>query len=88
VARESVVRRGSLTFTPEEGFWTLQLSSAGVCVCTSAEPFQVLSYCSRQIGIALDYEEGREVIFMKAQTHEIIYEFSPSFTGKFFPFLR
>ena len=28
VARESVVKRGFLNFTPEEGFWTLQLSSA------------------------------------------------------------
>ena len=28
VARESVIRRGFLNFTPEAGFWTLQLSSA------------------------------------------------------------
>jgi tripartite motif-containing protein 26 len=86
VARESVVRRGSLTFTPEEGFWTLQLSSAGVCVCASAEPFQVLSYCPRQIGIALDYEGGK-VTFTNTRTQDIIYEFSPSFTGRIFPFL-
>ncbi|XP_048204096.1 tripartite motif-containing protein 26-like isoform X2 [Perognathus longimembris pacificus] len=86
VARESVVRRGSLSFTPEEGFWTLQLSSAGVCICTSTEPFQILSYCPRQIGIALDYDGGK-VTFTNARTQEFIYEFSSSFTGRIFPFL-
>ena len=45
VVRESVVRRGFLNFTPKEGFWTLQLSSAGVSICTSPGPFQILSYC-------------------------------------------
>ncbi|OWK13194.1 hypothetical protein Celaphus_00014496 [Cervus elaphus hippelaphus] len=59
VARESVVRRGFLNFTPEEGFWTLQLSSAGVSICTSPEPFQILSYCPQQIGVALDYDGGK-----------------------------
>nr|XP_004671972.1 tripartite motif-containing protein 26-like [Jaculus jaculus] len=86
VARESVERRGSLTFTPEEGFWTLQLSSAGVWIRTGPEPFQVLSYCPRQIGIALDYDGGK-VTFTNARTQEFIYEFSSSFTGRIFPFL-
>uniref|UniRef100_A0A8C9QK42 Tripartite motif-containing protein 26-like n=1 Tax=Spermophilus dauricus TaxID=99837 RepID=A0A8C9QK42_SPEDA len=86
VARESVVRRGFLAFTPEEGFWTLQLSSAGVSICTNSEPFQILSYCPRQIGIALDYDGGK-VTFTNARTQEFIYEFSSSFTGRIFPFL-
>ncbi|XP_008072693.1 tripartite motif-containing protein 26-like [Carlito syrichta] len=86
VARESVVRRGFLIFTPEEGFWTLQLSSAGVSVCTSPEPFQVLSYCPRQIGVALDYDGGK-ITFTDVRTQEFIYEFSSSFTGRIFPFL-
>ncbi|XP_075388978.1 tripartite motif-containing protein 26-like [Tenrec ecaudatus] len=86
VARESVVRRGFLNFTPEEGFWTLQLSSAGVCICTGAEPFQILSSCPRQIGVALNYDGGK-VTFINARTHELIYEFSSSFTGRIFPFL-
>ncbi|XP_051711772.2 tripartite motif-containing protein 26 isoform X5 [Oryctolagus cuniculus] len=86
VARESVVRRGFLNFTPEEGFWTLQLSSAGVCVCTGSDPFQILSYCPRMIGVALDYDGGK-VTFTNARTQEFIYEFSSSFTGRIFPFL-
>ncbi|XP_010992559.3 tripartite motif-containing protein 26 isoform X1 [Camelus dromedarius] len=86
VARESVVRRGFLNFTPEEGFWTLQLSSAGVYICTSPEPLQILSYCPRQIGVALDYDGGK-VTFTNARTEEFIYEFSSSFTGRIFPFL-
>lgn len=67
VARESVVRRGYLNFTPEEGFWALQLSSAGVYICTSPEPFQILSYCPRQVGVALDYDGGK-VTFSNART--------------------
>ncbi|KAB0338080.1 hypothetical protein FD754_024819, partial [Muntiacus muntjak] len=56
------------------GFWTLQLSSAGVSVCTSPEPFQILSYCPQQIGVSLDHDE-------------FIYEFSSAFPGRIFPFL-
>ena len=86
VARESVVRRGFLNFTPEEGFWTLQLSSAGVSICTSPEPFQILSYCPWQIGVALDHDGGK-VTFTNARTQEFIYEYSSAFTGRIFPFL-
>ncbi|KAB0337309.1 hypothetical protein FD755_025659, partial [Muntiacus reevesi] len=74
VARESV------------GFWTLQLSSAGMSICASPEPFQILSYCPQQIGVALDYDGGK-VTFTNARTQEFIYEFSSAFTGRIFPFL-
>ena len=72
---------------PQEGFWTLQLSSAGVSICTSPEPFQILSYCPWQIGVALDHDGGK-VTFTNARTQEFIYEFSSAFTGRIFPFLR
>ena len=86
VARESVVRRGFLSFTPEEGFWSLQLSSAGVYICTGPEPCQILSYCPRLTGAALDYDGGK-VTFTNARTQEFLYGFSSSFTGRIFPFL-
>ena len=86
VARESVVRRGFLSFSPEEGLWTLQLSSAGVSKCTSPGPFQILSYCPQQIGVALDHDGGK-VTVTNARTQEFIYEFSSAFTGRIFPFL-
>ncbi|KAB0337265.1 hypothetical protein FD754_025284, partial [Muntiacus muntjak] len=54
VARESV------------GFWTLQLSSAGVSICTNPEPFQILSYCPQQIGVSLDHDGGK-VTFTNAR---------------------
>lgn len=59
VARESVVRRGLLNFSHEKGFWTLQLSSAGVNIGISPEPLQILSYCPRHIGVALEYDGGK-----------------------------
>ncbi|KAB0337264.1 hypothetical protein FD754_025285, partial [Muntiacus muntjak] len=48
------------------GFWTLQLSSAGVSICASPEPFQILSYCPWQIGVALDHDGGK-VTFTNAR---------------------
>ena len=51
--------KGISQLHPQEGFWTLQLSSAGVSVCTSPEPFQILSYRPWQIGVALDHDGGK-----------------------------
>ena len=68
------------------GVWTLQLSSAGVSICTSPGPFQILSYCPQKIGVALDHDGGK-VTFTNARAQEFIHEFSSAFTGRIFPFL-
>ena len=85
VARESVVR-GDFSASPRGGVWTLQLSSAGVSICSSPGPFQILSYCPRQIGVALDHDGGK-VTFTNARTQEFICGFPSAFTGRTFPFL-
>jgi hypothetical protein len=80
---ESMVRRGSLTFTPEEGFWTLQLSLTEVCVYTSMDPFLVLSYGPRQIGIALDYD-GRKVTLPMPELKRLSMNSQLPSLGEFF----
>uniref|UniRef100_A0ABI7XMG8 B box-type domain-containing protein n=1 Tax=Felis catus TaxID=9685 RepID=A0ABI7XMG8_FELCA len=61
--------------------------SPGVYVGTSLEPFQILSCCPRQTGVALDYHGGK-VTFTNARTQELIYKFFSSFMGRVFPFLQ
>ena len=78
--------KGISQLHPQGGVWTLQLSSAGVSICTSPGPFQILSYCPQKIGVALDHDGGK-VTFTNARTQEFIYEFSSAFTGRIFPFL-
>uniref|UniRef100_A0A8C0AHR9 Uncharacterized protein n=1 Tax=Bos mutus grunniens TaxID=30521 RepID=A0A8C0AHR9_BOSMU len=78
--------KGISQLHPQGGFWTLQLSSAGVSICTSPGPFQILSYCPQKIGVALDHDGGT-VTFTNARTQEFICEFSSAFTGRIFPFL-
>ena len=78
--------KGISQLHPQGGVWTLQLSSAGVSICSSPGPFQILSYCPQQIGVALDHDGGK-VTFTSARTQEFICEFSSAFTGRIFPFL-
>lgn len=78
--------KGISQLHPRGGVWTLQLSSAGVSICTSPGPFQILSYCPGQIGVALDHDGGK-VTFTNSRTQEFICEFSSAFTGRIFPFL-
>ena len=61
--------KGTSQLHPRGGVWTLQLSSAGVSICSSPGPFQILSYCPWQIGVALDHDGGK-VTFTNARTQE------------------
>ncbi|KAI5939203.1 tripartite motif-containing protein 26 isoform X2 [Manis javanica] len=86
VARDSVKRKGDLSLRPEDGVWALRLSSAGIWANTSpeAELFPVLR--PRRVGIALDYEGGT-VTFTNAESQELIYTFTATFTRRLVPFL-
>ncbi|KAB0362580.1 hypothetical protein FD754_006736 [Muntiacus muntjak] len=86
VARDSVKRKGDLSLRPEDGVWALRLSSAGIWANTSpeAELFPVLR--PRRVGIALDYEGGT-VTFTNAESQELIYTFTATFTRRLLPFL-
>ncbi|KAG8510741.1 Tripartite motif-containing protein 26 [Galemys pyrenaicus] len=86
VARDSVKRKGDLSLRPEDGVWALRLSSAGIWANTNpeAELFPMLR--PRRVGIALDYEGGT-VTFTNAESQELIYTFTTTFTRRLVPFL-
>lgn len=86
VAKDSVKRKGDLSLRPEDGVWALRLSPSGIWANTSPEAqlFPVLR--PRRVGIALDYEGGT-VTFTNAESQELIYTFTTTFTRRLVPFL-
>ncbi|XP_055261939.1 tripartite motif-containing protein 26 isoform X2 [Moschus berezovskii] len=86
VARDSVKRKGDLSLRPEDGVWALRLSSAGIWANTSPEAELFPALRPRRVGIALDYEGGT-VTFTNAESQELIYTFTDTFTRRLLPFL-
>uniref|UniRef100_A0A452S5F1 Tripartite motif containing 26 n=1 Tax=Ursus americanus TaxID=9643 RepID=A0A452S5F1_URSAM len=86
VARDSVKRKGDLSLRPEDGVWALRLSSAGIWANTDPEAELFPALRPRRLGIALDYEGGT-VTFTNAESQELIYTFTTTFTRRLVPFL-
>ncbi|XP_007532349.1 tripartite motif-containing protein 26 [Erinaceus europaeus] len=86
VARDSMKRKGDLSLRPEDGVWALRLSSAGIWANTSPEAELFPALRPRRVGIALDYEGGT-VTFTNAESQELIYTFTTTFTRRLVPFL-
>ncbi|XP_006875708.1 PREDICTED: tripartite motif-containing protein 26 [Chrysochloris asiatica] len=86
VARDSVKRKGGLSLSPEDGVWALRLSSTGIWANTNPEAELFPALRPRRVGIALDYEGGT-VTFTNAESQELIYTFTATFTRRVVPFL-
>ncbi|KAF0882288.1 TRI26 protein, partial [Crocuta crocuta] len=86
VARDSVKRKGDVSLRPEDGVWALRLSSAGIWANTDPEAELFPALRPRRVGIALDYEGGT-VTFTNAESQELIYTFTATFTRRLVPFL-
>ncbi|XP_042267581.1 E3 ubiquitin-protein ligase TRIM39-like [Thunnus maccoyii] len=87
VARESVNRKGNLTLTPQNGYWTICLSNENVYGAL-ADPSVCLSLKSKpeKVGVFVDYEEG-VVSFYDVDTAALVYSFTGcSFTEKLYPY--
>uniref|UniRef100_A0A8D0CRX0 Uncharacterized protein n=1 Tax=Sander lucioperca TaxID=283035 RepID=A0A8D0CRX0_SANLU len=89
VARELIKRKGSITFNPQKGFWTIALRD-GNEYKASAGPDVLLSLSSSEgggkVGLFVDYEEGL-VSFYDDDAAALIYSFPGCpFTEKLFPF--
>ncbi|KAL7403293.1 hypothetical protein ABVT39_027388 [Epinephelus coioides] len=86
VARESINRKGKITATPQDGYWTICLRNENEYKA-SADPSVSLSLKSRpeKVGVFVDYEEGL-VSFYDVDAAALIYSFTGcSFTEKLFP---
>nr|XP_055033418.1 E3 ubiquitin-protein ligase TRIM39-like [Misgurnus anguillicaudatus] len=88
VARESINRKGKITLTPQNGFWTVWLRNENeysacddppVSLCVKVKP--------QKVGVFVDYEEGL-VCFYDVESRSHIYSYTvQTFTEKLFPFL-
>ncbi|XP_073715791.1 erythroid membrane-associated protein-like, partial [Misgurnus anguillicaudatus] len=87
VARESINRKGKITASPQNGFWTVTLwneneywasADPDVSLCLKVKP--------QKVGVFVDYEEGL-VCFYDVESRSHIYSFTAqTFTEKLFPF--
>ncbi|XP_065150251.1 E3 ubiquitin-protein ligase TRIM39-like [Paramisgurnus dabryanus] len=87
VVRESINRKGSITATPQDGFWTVwlrneneykALAGPSVSLCLKVKP--------QKVGVFVDYEEGL-VCFYEVESRSHIYSFTAqTFTEKLFPY--
>ncbi|XP_073667970.1 E3 ubiquitin-protein ligase TRIM39-like isoform X1 [Paramisgurnus dabryanus] len=87
VARESINRKGDITVSPEDGFWTVWLRNENeyealddpdVSLCLKVKP--------QKVGVFVDYEEGL-VCFYDVESRSHIYSFTAqTFTEKLFPY--
>ncbi|XP_040001103.1 E3 ubiquitin-protein ligase TRIM21-like [Xiphias gladius] len=87
VARESINRKGDITLSPDDGYWTIWLRNGNeyeantdylVCLSLKSRP--------EKVGVFVDYEEGL-VSFYDVDTAALIYSFTGcSFTERLYPF--
>ncbi|XP_028441617.1 E3 ubiquitin-protein ligase TRIM21-like [Perca flavescens] len=87
VARESVNRKGEITLTPQNGYWTIVLRNDNEYTAADG-PAVLLSLKSRpqKVGVFVDYEEGL-VSFYDVDAAALIYSFTGcSFTEKLYPY--
>ncbi|XP_058637601.1 E3 ubiquitin-protein ligase TRIM39-like isoform X2 [Onychostoma macrolepis] len=87
VARESINRKGKITVSPQNGYWTVGLWN-GNEYWACADPCIQLSLRVKpqKVGVFVDYEEGL-VSFYDVESKSHIYSFTgQSFIEKLYPF--
>ncbi|XP_039598808.1 E3 ubiquitin-protein ligase TRIM39-like [Polypterus senegalus] len=86
VARESVNRKGEITVTPYDGYWTVWLRNENEYIAVTDRPLPLpLRMKPLTVGVFLDYDEG-QVSFYNAQSHSHLYTFTDSFTEPLYPY--
>ncbi|XP_078138168.1 E3 ubiquitin-protein ligase TRIM39-like isoform X1 [Centroberyx gerrardi] len=89
VARGSIDRKGLMSPSPDNGYWTVWLSN-GNDYRALADPPVLLSVKSKpqKVGVFVDYEEGL-VSFHDVDAAALIYSFTGcTFTEKLYPFFN
>ncbi|MGH0170933.1 UNVERIFIED_CONTAM: hypothetical protein FKN15_059311 [Acipenser sinensis] len=88
VIRESAQRKGEISRTPQQGYWTVKQYGYPFTALTDPETPLPLSLKPQKLGVYLDYEEG-QLFFYNVETRSHIYtftdmEFNPN--EKLYPF--
>lgn len=89
MASESANRKGSLSFTPSKGFWTIILNKLGELKAIDTKPVVLrVERMPMTLGILLDYKKG-QVSFYDSGARSHLYSFSgQEFTDRIYPFLN
>ncbi|XP_078119451.1 LOW QUALITY PROTEIN: uncharacterized protein LOC144526109 [Sander vitreus] len=89
MASESAQRKGSITFSPENGFWTLVMNKQSQLKAADSKPFIIpIQTQPLTLGILLDYKKG-QISFYDAGARSHIYSFvGQRFTDKIYPFVN
>ncbi|XP_022605197.1 zinc-binding protein A33-like isoform X2 [Seriola dumerili] len=87
VAKKSIDRKGNITLSPEDGFWTVWLRNGDEYMANDHHPVRLfLNQHPRKVGVFVDYEEGL-VSFYDVEAADHLYKFTGcSFTEKLYPF--
>ncbi|XP_060788141.1 E3 ubiquitin-protein ligase TRIM39-like isoform X2 [Neoarius graeffei] len=87
VVRENINRKGKITLTPQNGFWTVWLRNENQYQACAGPPVPLtLREKLETVGVFVDYEEGL-VSFYDVKSRSHIYSFTgQSFTEKLYPY--
>ncbi|XP_024079408.2 E3 ubiquitin-protein ligase TRIM39-like, partial [Terrapene carolina triunguis] len=85
VCRESVSRKGNVTYTPRNGYWVVWLMCGGYTAFTSPPTPLSVSVRPSRVGIFLDYEAG-EVSFYNVTDGSHLFTFTDTFSGTLRPY--
>ncbi|XP_054475297.1 E3 ubiquitin-protein ligase TRIM21-like [Anoplopoma fimbria] len=87
VARESINRKGEITLSPQDGYWTICLRNENEYIVCADPPVRLsLKSQPEKVEVLVDYEEGL-VSFYDVDAAALIYSFTGCcFTEKLYPF--
>ncbi|XP_076736951.1 E3 ubiquitin-protein ligase TRIM21-like [Maylandia zebra] len=87
VATESINRKGRITLSPQDGFWTVRLRNGNEYKAAASPPVRLCLHPGpEKVGVFVDYEEGL-VSFYDVGAAALIYSFTGcSFTHKLHPY--
>ncbi|XP_059581214.1 E3 ubiquitin-protein ligase TRIM39-like, partial [Alligator mississippiensis] len=85
VCRESVRRKGWVTWSPGNGYWVVCLRDGGYEAWTSPVTPLPVRVQPRRVGVFLDYKAG-EVSFYNMTDRSHLFTFTDTFSGKLCPF--
>ncbi|XP_071188721.1 E3 ubiquitin-protein ligase TRIM39-like [Salvelinus alpinus] len=86
VARESINRKGQITLSPEDGYWTVWLRNGEYNALANPSVPLSLREKPQKVGVFVDYEEG-QVSFYDVEARSHIYSFTGcTFTEKLYPY--
>ncbi|XP_067394278.1 butyrophilin subfamily 1 member A1-like [Emydura macquarii macquarii] len=85
VCRESVSRKGKVTYSPGNGYWAVWLRDGKYEALTSCSTILPVSIRPSRVGIFLDYEAG-EVSFYNVTDRSQLFTFTDTFSGTLRPY--